>query len=1054
MAKKKSLILLIVVVFVAVAALAVACTGERTIASVAVTGAWKTDYAVGEAFSPCQLTVTYDNGETMTVDITPEMLSGFDTSSPGTKQVTVTYEGQSVQMTINVLSPATDDQLKIGAMPSVFYINEELSLGGAYVIYNGTERIELTPEMISGFDTSSAGVKTLKITVNGIFITTEITVVARPSGEYTPGTPSVIDRERFLTEVKRVMDAMGLTDEYNEFAPYTDNVDYVIDYVQAAGLTNEEVTELADFILEQGASVVDSVLAATTLDSSSYESFADYISAILDLVITRENVAALTELIGWFGEKLEAGDFINVFGQLIKEIYVWYDPDEIVLDYRNLSDILTWNNSTSSQMGREEVEVIMEEAGLSEFFSDYKDNYINESYYSDEYLALSGMLTTDNAIYLYECGKSVMNTLSTYEPDKMADLALFAKDVAKAVFSGDFEALIAGDSISYKEMVEQINFLGALGNEINGTFAKNPAFVKAAAEIFAVILSENAVPDEDNAFIADMVIRGAMALDGMAFDLLEKITADFVAELYLDFDDYSKADESERDEKFGLLAVKIVNFVAEEYQKLSASQRGAVLNAFREFLGEDADVSIIELIDSWEIKDIEAYSAEELAAEGERIMEALNSFGAWNELEEPTYSVDVYFYENVLIAKGSTEADLLNYIAVTFYARRNRTFYGVCSMTLAEFAEAGGTYQISYDFTEKGFTDITVTVNDITYTPEPEEDHYNVGTQTYTGTTMSTDIYVYDETSASDFVYENTRSINVLLFDRNASLSDIVASYLYYNVSYKHISEDRFVDADDLHGLLVSFEGVDTSREAGVLYGGKASFVHPVLGLYEAPILYRIYDENNEEASTTGMDYYFYGDISCSTYDLQEYEATVTQNVGELNAEGYLLHYGIYYNDSEPLDVVYEGLDISTPGIQQVRVYVEGYEQYAETVKIYVAEYTGVEGLEISSYYATEYNEDESVFVNGRLEYCQLSINYGHNHEGTTHTQWSYLSFSSMAEMFAELDKYDVTYQISGFDTTLPENDTYINRTATVEFFYDGTLLYTWNMRYVVLAAA
>ena len=167
MAKKKILILLIVVMFVAVAALAVACTDERSIVSVAVTGAWKTDYAVGEAFSPCQLTVTFDNGETMIVDITPDMLSGFDTSSPGTKQVTVTYEGQSVQMTINVSSPATDGQLEIGAMPSVFYVGDELSLIGAYVIYNGTERIELTPEMISGFDTSSAGVKTLKITVNG-----------------------------------------------------------------------------------------------------------------------------------------------------------------------------------------------------------------------------------------------------------------------------------------------------------------------------------------------------------------------------------------------------------------------------------------------------------------------------------------------------------------------------------------------------------------------------------------------------------------------------------------------------------------------------------------------------------------------------------------------------------------------------------------------------------------------------------------------------------------------------------------------------------------------
>lgn len=1052
MTKKKILILLIVVVFVAVAALAVACTDERTIVSVAVTGAWKTDYAVGEAFSPCQLTVTFDNGETMTVDITPDMLSGFDTSSPGTKQVTVTYEGQSVQMTINVSSPATDGQLEIGAMPSIFYVGDELSLSGAYVIYNGTERIELTPEMISGFDTSSAGVKTLKIMVNGVFITTEITVIERPSGEYTPGTPSVIDRERFLAEVKRVMDAMGLTDEYNQFAPYTDNVDYIIDYVQAAGLTNEEVTELANFILEQGASVVDSVLEATTLDASNYESSSDYISAILDLVITRENVAALTELIGWFGEKLEAGDFINVFGQLIKEIYIWYDPDEVVLDYRNLSDILTWNNSTSSQMGREEVEAIMEEAGLSEFFSDYTDKYINEYYYSDEYLAISGMLTTDNAIYIYECGKSLMNTLSTYEPDKMADLALFAKDVAKAVFSGDFEALIAGDSISYKEMVEQINFLGALGNEINGTFAKNPAFVKAAAEIFAVILSENAVPDEDNAFIADMVIIGATALDGMAFDLLEKITADFVAELYLDFDDYSKADESERDEKFGLLAVKIVNFVAEEYQKLSASQRGAVLNAFREFLGEDADVSIIELIDSWEIKDIAAYSAEELAAEGERIMEALNSFGMGDEIGDSEYEYFVepnVHYIDGYIAKGTTEADIIEDIQVIFYRSHAHGSMSVDSMTLAEFAEEGGAYQIEFDFSKKGFTTLTVSLGSVTHTPA--DDYNGIGTQLYEGTVVSAEKYVYDETSASDFVYKTSRDINVLLFDRNASLSDIVASYLYYDVGYKYISEDRFVYADDLHGLPVSFEGVDTSREAGVLYGGKASFVHPVYGLYEAPILYRIYDESNEEASTTGMYYWF--DSDCYTYT-GEYEATVTQNVGELNAEGYLLHYGMFYNDSEPLDVVYEGLDITAPGIQQVRVYVEGYEQYAETVNIYVAEYTGVESLSLPYYATAEYAEGESNFKNGNLSSYYFNVKYRHDHEGTTHTQWSNPEVSSMTEMFAEFDKYGVTYQISGFDTTLPENITDINRVATVEFFYDGTLLYTGNIEYVVRAAA
>ena len=433
-------------------------------------------------------------------------------------------------------------------------------------------------------------------------------------------------------------------------------------------------------------------------------------------------------------------------------------------------------------------------------------------------------------------------------------------------------------------------------------------------------------------------------------------------------------------------------------------------------------------------------------------MEALNSLGMGDESGDSVYEYFVepnVHYIDGYIAKGTTEADIIEDIQVIFYRSHAHGSMSVDSMTLAEFAEEGGAYQIEFDFSKKGFTTLTVSLGSVTHTPA--DDYNGIGTQLYEGTVVSAEKYVYDETSASDFVYRTSRDINVLLFDRNASLSDIVASYLYYNVSYKHISEDRFVYADDLHGLPVSFEGVDTSREAGVLYGGKASFVHPVYGLYEAPILYRIYDENNEEASTTGMYYEFYSD--CYTYT-GEYEATVTQNVGELNAEGYLLHYGMFYNDSEPLDVVCEGLDITKPGIQQVKVYVEGYQQYAETVNIYVAEYTGVESLSLPYYATAEYAEGESNFKNGNLSSYYFNVNYRHDHEGTTHTQWSNPEVSSMTEMFAELEKYGVTYQISGFDTTLPENYTYINGTATIEFFYDGTSLCTWDMSYVVRAAA
>ena len=95
MRKNKLTAILLVLMLVLIAALAVACNDDKeenpevTPVSLTLGADWKNVYAVGEAFAPCQMTVTYSDGSTQTVDVTADMLSGFDTSSAGAKQITV-----------------------------------------------------------------------------------------------------------------------------------------------------------------------------------------------------------------------------------------------------------------------------------------------------------------------------------------------------------------------------------------------------------------------------------------------------------------------------------------------------------------------------------------------------------------------------------------------------------------------------------------------------------------------------------------------------------------------------------------------------------------------------------------------------------------------------------------------------------------------------------------------------------------------------------------------------------------------------------------------------
>ena len=64
----------------------------------------KTSYTQGEAFdvTGASITVIYTNGSSETIDVTADMVSGYNASSVGTQTLTVTYSSKTTTFTVTV----------------------------------------------------------------------------------------------------------------------------------------------------------------------------------------------------------------------------------------------------------------------------------------------------------------------------------------------------------------------------------------------------------------------------------------------------------------------------------------------------------------------------------------------------------------------------------------------------------------------------------------------------------------------------------------------------------------------------------------------------------------------------------------------------------------------------------------------------------------------------------------------------------------------------------------------------------------------------------------
>lgn len=979
---------------------------EVTVVSLSVSPeAWKTEYLLNEAFVPCDMTATMSDGTTRTVTVTADMLTGFDTSTEGEKTVTVTYGGKTVQMTINVSAPSVEpsDELEIGDWQSVYFVGDEPYLDGAYLVYDGSV-IAITEDMLTGFDTSSAGEKTVTVTYGGATVTAKIKVYALDFG--TPDDPAMValDREQLIEDIDSVLAYFDLScEDMSE-----DDLEIFLSLFDHAGVSNDVISSLADIVTADGAPFL------VALNSLFFNEASDAAS-LIDALVSEKNVSMLIDALSYLKTNVSAENAAAIFSAFFTAV-VSERPADVGADISdwdydaNLSYSLDipggyFSGNSHHDLTYEQLEAaIGEDPELLEFFLGYvAPDGGNRSPEKDTL----ELLASPKTVYIVSALLDSIGAACDYDGEKMTDFAMFVKEVVKVAISGDIESLLSGNAagLSYKEMVAQINEFGNILKQLNVTFADDPLLVKAVQDFLSEILDIWGVA-EMKMFDFAGIAEGILAADRALANALTRLTADFVAGVYLDYDDYAKeTDPTEKTQKFGYLGAKIAAFIYTDYRTLSLKEKKAIdsVSKLAEMMFNVNVSALVDFMQASVVKDVDDFSDEELLSLGKSLQAAIGG----ERISSDDY-LDVMQTNTVFVPVGTQKDDLVS--ALSSYAMF--TFYDAdlgTSMTVTDLSN----YAIAFDSTKEGAFTATVTIE---------------------GCSATVDCYAYDSTTASKFELYNSRHTLPGLIVMKGSSVDAAESMLTMN---GHVPE-TFIHKTS--GLMVStgnheltITDMDTSQPAG-LYVAKGSYTDPIFGTVSFPIVYSVFDPDNLESNITDVSYDYCNVLPQNGTFIADFNVIMSYGINAMDIPG-------FYDD---IQVVTDGLDPSQLGKQTFTVSLSGLDTYDSSRSAEVTVVTQQEALTVTSSSlsidsSVLFTKGEDATTSGELQpYVYLGVKYYPANYNDTKT---------VAELNADLEQYGVELQISGLDTSAL---TY-GKTATVSLVNnDGEVLRQSSFEYAV----
>ena len=174
---------------------------ENNIQSIIMKNTPKTEYKYGEPLNIAGGTIETirSNGAKETINITTSMVTGYNPNKIGKQKITVTYKDKTTEYEVDVKDYIEDiDIVKPNKL--VYEIDEKIDLTGGKVKPIMASKTATTPVamtnsevQIEGFDTSTEGAKTIKVTYKGHTKTFGITVIDQTSSMTIKTLPNKLE---------------------------------------------------------------------------------------------------------------------------------------------------------------------------------------------------------------------------------------------------------------------------------------------------------------------------------------------------------------------------------------------------------------------------------------------------------------------------------------------------------------------------------------------------------------------------------------------------------------------------------------------------------------------------------------------------------------------------------------------------------------------------------------------------------------------------------------------------------------------------------------------
>lgn len=155
------------------------------------------EYNIGDTILPEDFVITYidDLNNKVDVDMSQVRLSGFDSSTSGTKYVVVSYNNMS--QVVPVLVRPSNTILTVTPAKSKYQAGVRLTTSD-FVVYNGSERVTTFDIVPSVFQ--SEGQHTVTIAANGMQANTVIQVIGNPQQQQTQESYTISIEGDYKTE--------------------------------------------------------------------------------------------------------------------------------------------------------------------------------------------------------------------------------------------------------------------------------------------------------------------------------------------------------------------------------------------------------------------------------------------------------------------------------------------------------------------------------------------------------------------------------------------------------------------------------------------------------------------------------------------------------------------------------------------------------------------------------------------------------------------------------------------------------------------------------------